>query len=484
MIRLYPDVPFEAVSPDYVVSAEGKPVCVRTARVSAMPVNQIFRGTQRPLDETEIASFVSFEASGAFSMTVTVNFDVFRACIVPASYHIAVARKGHTLSFTLPGAGHYVLEINGVHKPLHIFADAPERNTPDPADPDVIYFPAGLHRAGEITLCSHQTLYLAAGARVKGFVTVKNAEDVHICGRGMIDCEDIPRQAAHNAIDATCVKGLCVEDVLLHDAPCFALRTADCEDICIRNVKIIGQWRYNSDGIDLYNSRRALVQNCFVRTFDDCVVLKGGHAVNGVSLDKVTLSDIVVEDCVLWNDWGRALEIGAETVADEMTRIVFRRCEILHFLFIACDVQACGDAHVHDILFEDIHVGEPLDPQCEPRLSEIFLRPMCWLSVEKIGHVSNVVFRRIAYTGLTSVPNRYIGLDADSDISGIHLQDITINGTSLTAQGHPMSGFIINEFVSGVTVNGTPLDEAHAHFEPDEETRQSYLIGNGAYIEI
>lgn len=484
MLRLYPDVPFEAVSTDYAVSAEGKSLRVRTARVSAMPVNQIFRGTQRPLDETEIASFVSFESDGAVSMTAVVNFDVFRACVVPASRHIAVTRKGRALSFTLPGAGHYVLEINGVHKPLHIFIDAPEKNAPDPADPSVVYFPAGLHRAGEIALSSHQTLYLAAGARVKGYVTVKNAEDVRICGRGMIDCEDIPRQAAHNAIDAACVKNLRVEDVMLHDAPCFALRTADCEDIRIENVKIIGQWRYNSDGIDLYNSRRALVKGCFVRTFDDCVVLKGGHSVNGVQLDRVTLSDIAVEDCVLWNDWGRALEIGAETVADEMTRIAFRRCEILHFLFIACDVQACGDAHVHDILFEDVNVGEPLDPQCEPRLNEIFLRPMCWLSVEKIGRVSDVTFRRIAYEGRTSVPNRFIGLDADSDIRGVHLDGVSINGEPLTAQGHPMSGFIVNEFVSGVTVNGAPLDETRAHHEPDEETRRSFLIGNGAYIEI
>ena len=52
MLRLYPDVPFEAVSTEYAVSAEGKTLRVRTARVSAMPVNQIFRGTQRPLDET------------------------------------------------------------------------------------------------------------------------------------------------------------------------------------------------------------------------------------------------------------------------------------------------------------------------------------------------------------------------------------------------------------------------------------------------
>ena len=147
-------------------------------------------------------------------------------------------------------------------------------------------------------------------------------------------------------------------------------------------------------------------------------------------------------------------------------------------------MQACGDAHVHDVLFEDIAVGEPLDPQCEPRLTEVFLRPMCWLSVEKLGRVSDVTFRRIAYTGRTCVPNRYIGLDADSDIRDVRLENVTVNGERVTDQGHPMSRFIVNEFVSGVTADGRAVDQSRAIHETDADTRSNYLIGNGAYITL
>jgi hypothetical protein len=189
-----------------------------------------------------------------------------------------------------------------------------------------------------------------------------------------------------------------------------------------------------------------------------------------------------MERCVLWNDWGRALEIGAETVGAYMRDIVFKDCDVIHFLFIACDVQACGDAEIYDVLFEDIRVGEPLDPACEPRLIEIFIRPMCWLTVEKLGSVRDVTFRDITYAGRTSVPCRFIGFGAESDIKNIKLERITVNGKRLTAEGIDMSQIIVNDYVSDLTVDGETVQSDRVHYESDDETINSYLIGNGAFI--
>ena len=484
MLKAYQVAPFEPVSTDYSVSLAGESLHVYPVRFSAMATNQIFRGKQRGIDETELASYVHFEGDEAASLTVDVNFDVFCASVVPASAGVKVLRNGRRLQFTLEKCGSYVLEVNGVHKPLHIFFDPPETQVPDQDDPNVLYYGPGLHNVGLLRVQSGQTLYLAGGARLMGGVIAEHAAGIRIMGRGVIDTSLVPRQSAINSILLVDCRDVTVEGVILHDAPCFSLKIGGGGNHRIDGVKVIGQWRYNADGIDLYNTHDVRITNCFVRTFDDCIVLKGGHEVGGMKTNNSNVEDILVERCVLWNDWGRALEIGAETCADEMHRITFRNCDVLHFLFMACDVQACGDALVHDVLFEDIRVGEPLDPQCEPRLCEIFIRPMCWIKGDKMGRVEGITFRRIAYTGRTMVPCRMIGYQADSDVRDVRFEEITINGEALGTKGHPMCRLIANELVSGVTVDGVPVSKEELVPESEEETCNRFLIGNGAFITL
>lgn len=485
MLKRYETAPFEAVSVDYSVLVNGEPLFVFPARVSAMPINQIFRGKQRSIEETELAAYVRFEGDEAVELAVTVGFDISRAVVVPKSAGIPVEMKDYrNVRFTLPGPGYYTLEINGTHKALHIFYDPLETDIPDKNDPNVIYYGTGIHNVPEIRLQSNQTLYLEGGARIKGRVIAENADNIRICGRGIIDASWIPRRAPANAIMTVNCNNVVVEGVLIQDTPVFAMILGNGENALVDHVKIVGQWRHNSDGIDLLNQRNAVVRNCFVRTHDDCIVVKGVHKVGGKATNHSSVRNLLVEKCVLWNDWGRALELGAETCADEMCDIVFRDCEVLHYSFIACDVQACGDALVHDVLFENIRVGEPLDPQCEPRLCEIFIRPMCWIKGDYMGRVENVTFRNISYNGLTCVPSRMIGYEADSDIRNVSFENITINGRPLTAAGDVMSWLIYNDFVSGVTVNGEPMNLETALYESEKDTCTYFQIGNGAFLTL
>ena len=74
------------------------------------------------------------------------------------------------------------------------------------------------------------------------------------------------------------------------------------------NIKVFGQWRYNTDGIDIVNSQNITVKNTFVHSFDDTICIKG--------IDRYIHADceyILVENCVLWCDWGRCCEFGFET---------------------------------------------------------------------------------------------------------------------------------------------------------------------------
>lgn len=66
-----------------------------------------------------------------------------------------------------------------------------------------------------------------------------------------------------------------VEGVILRDSAAFTVIPANCDGFVMDNIKTIGMWRFNSDGIDLFNSRNAVIRNCFLRNFDDCIVIKG-----------------------------------------------------------------------------------------------------------------------------------------------------------------------------------------------------------------
>ena len=106
-----------------------------------------------------------------------------------------------------------------------------------------------------------------------------------------------------------------------------------------------------------------MIRDCFIRTFDDSVCVNGNEYLlpeeAGVGAG-VTRSDIfenvLVEKCTIWNDWGRALEIGAETRAKEIRNVTFRDCDVIWHTDPPLDVQNCDTAFVHDITFDDIRV--------------------------------------------------------------------------------------------------------------------------------
>ncbi len=86
--KTYPLPQGEAGSDDYSVSVDGTPVCVYQARVSAVPINQLWPGYQRPLDQTEIASFAYWDISGEVAIEVISKEQVNAVAVKPASYNI------------------------------------------------------------------------------------------------------------------------------------------------------------------------------------------------------------------------------------------------------------------------------------------------------------------------------------------------------------------------------------------------------------
>lgn len=463
-VSIYPVPAGEAISTAFTVLAGGQPVPVHEAYVSAYPFNRRWPGHQRGQEQREPAWFAAFAADGPVEMLVTPEKPFAGAVVRPLSKGVSPRREGGSLSFTLPGPGGYTLELDGFHHVLHIFVDPPERYDVDRDHPDTLYFGPGVHEAGILTLRSGQTVYIDAGAVVYGCIHARDARNIRILGRGILDNShnkeeilfsvdlgsgdtDVGNSRREHTIHLINVQGAVIDGLIIRDSLVYNVAAFGCEDIRVENIKTIGDWRYNSDGIDFHNCSRCVVRGCFVRTFDDGICVKGHDGYPQVC------EDILVEGCVLWCDWGRALEIGAETRAERMHSILFRDCDIIRTTHVAMDVQNVDYGEVYNVCFEDIRVE--VDPVCQtPQIQhtdeDVFVvdphspyLPQLMVSIIYAHHEYSVggrgrgrnhdiTFRNIRVTAPAMPPSSFTGYDEEHRSERIRIEGLWLNGRRIT----------------------------------------------------
>ncbi len=421
----------------------------------------------------------------------------------PTAAGIVPEVEGDTIRFTVARPGQYTVEVNGSAQALHLFANPLEEDIPDPRDPAVRYFGPGSHCPGLIRMESGQTLHLAAGAVVYGAVLAEKAEHIAIRGRGILDGSRFDRMDLTALVCLHDCADVRLEGVVLRDAGVFTVAPIACREVHVRNVKIIGNWRYNSDGIDFMNCRDCSVEDSFIRTFDDCLCFKGYanfgpfiyrlQLVNGqwdgsFTVDGATrrsfaelqrelgiyptgraaVEHIRARRCVLWCDWGRALEIGAETAAETIQDVRFEDCDIIHVADVALDIQNCDRTECRDIHFRDIRV-EMDDALWRPMLqtqpdqrytaaSDGYLPALIVLENKQgyasfdaeRGWIRDVHVENIAVTAPAMPPSRLTGCDAEHAVEGVTITNLRLNG--LLVASLEAGGFASNEFVGNVTL--------------------------------
>jgi hypothetical protein len=450
----------EPASQDFSLAVEGREVFVYQARVSAWPINQVWPGYQRPVDQTEIASFAYFDCSGPVKVELNTTREIESVTIRPLSYGIESLIEGDKISFELPGPCQIAVEVNDYHRAFHLFANPMETDRPGPDDPGVYYFGPGRHEAGTIELNSGESVYIEGGAIVHGNIQATDAENIKVSGRGILDASNIGRFDARQMVSAWSCENLTVEGIIFRDPHVWTIVPVNCTDVRISNVKLIGLWRYNADGIDLVNSQDVLIEDCFVRAFDDNIVLKGMKN-RRIETGARSLKNIRVRNCVLWNDWGRALEIGAETVADTISGVTFEDCDIIHFVHIAMDVQNGDRAVVRDILFTNIRVEDPIkdrariaereyDPNRLGYLIDLNIRANPYSKDSIRGKIEHITYRQIDYRGSVFPPSTMTGYSDEHDIDKILLEDVVIHGRKV--QSREDLRLSANEFVKEVTI--------------------------------
>ena len=365
----------------YRVFLDSHELSVHTVRVSAVPINRVWAGTQRSLSQTEEAFYVSMDINRPSTLTVEVSEDFEHFELRPLSKSFDTVREGNRIRIRLDEPQHFTVEIDGTHHALHVFVNPPAVLPQG----EMLYFGPGEHRAGLIWLESNQTLYIDEGATVYGVIYGHNVENVRILGRGALDSGPYRRgnddhPGGREVIDALLSRGftpldmkyagnlvlnhcknVLVEGIILRDAPMWStIIRNNSENITIDNIKIIGQWRYNSDGINICTSKNVHVKNSFVRSFDDCIITRGAY-LEGEDLtgEEGTVENAVVEGCVLWCDWGKSLETWCGHKPALIRNILFKNNYLIHLSVTAMNITVWyGSSHsfVDQIRYEDIFI--------------------------------------------------------------------------------------------------------------------------------
>ena len=488
---------------DYTVTVDGVAAPLNTARESAVPFNRRWPGYQRAIDQTGLHNFLSLEVDGPteFAVTPTAPFDPDKVVIRPRSLGITPKIENGTIRFTLPKAAYCTVEAYGRQKALHIFADGPAVHTPKEGD---LYFGPGEHEAGIIEMTPGQTIFIDAGAVVYGRIHAIDCDNIKIVGRGILDCSRIKEKIffeVHQELTHAAVRNAeryrpiqleyCdhaqIEGITIRDSLVYNIHPRCCRDLHIHNVKLIGNWRYNSDGIDMHNCEDVLIENCFLRTFDDCLCVKGMDCFYEGDLDKAVyeathrngqvyevFKNITVRNCVLWNDWGKCLEIGAETRAEEISNVLFTDCDIIHVCGPVLDCCNMDYADIHDVVYQNINVEyddiiekpviqrsdaqiyENPDPDYAPPLLKVYIQFHYEYSAggTRRGRCHDITFRNIHLWGRQTPRIDMEGYDAEHPVENITIENLHHNGKLISSFAE--TDYRPNEFTGAITYTANP----------------------------
>ena len=377
-------------------------------------------------------AFASFAFSGTVAVTITGVAPMQNVEVLPASAGITARREPGKLTLSLSRPCQLSIEPAGIRAPLVLLAETIEALPPEADAPNVVYFGPGVHTPGVIRLTSDQTLYLAAGAVVKGAVIVGNASNVLICGRGVLDSTGwLWKQGpCEFFMDVRNSSQVTIQDITLRGAFHWCLVLSRSRDVTIRNVKILNSRVPNDDAIDICNSQDVLIENCFVRCDDDCIAIKGLSTLAGNT--PAPIRNIRIRNCIFWCDRARIFLLGHESAAPAMEDIVVSDCDIIHYVMTPFLLEPGEEMPLRNVSFQNIRL------RCNGQEDLVGIHPTVnqYMQLQRPGRVKTIDFRDIAVEGAVPANRARIsvsGADEQHCVEDVIFAGFTVNGQAVTA---------------------------------------------------
>jgi polygalacturonase len=277
----------------------------------------------------------------------------------------------------------------------------------------------------------------------QGLVSATNAENVAITGEGTIDGQGEswwnmirgvhdagvmgnPHPRPRLVVFDHC-KHVRIEGVTIQNSPFWQLVPYYCDDVLIRNVRILAPYPSpNTDAVDPFSSSNVRIDHLYADTGDDNIAIKSGAIDSPGGDDPVR--DITITDCTFKH--GHGLSIGSE-LAGGAHNILAER---IHFdgsdngIRVKANRDRGND--VSNLVFRDIDMKDVKNPlvisEYYPRIlpppGDVAPAPVTRLT----PHFHNIVFQNVTATG-GAMAGAIVGLP-EAPVTDIVLQNVNLSG--------------------------------------------------------
>ena len=119
-------------------------------------------------------------------------------------------------------------------------------------------------------------------------------------------------------------KNVLLEGFTIKDGPSWTIHPVYCENVICRELRIVTHGVPNGDGIDPDSCKNMLIEHCYLKTGDDCIILKAGRNEDAWAVG-IPCENIVVRHCRM--DGGHCgVGVGSEMSAD-VRNVFVHDCE-------------------------------------------------------------------------------------------------------------------------------------------------------------
>lgn len=455
-------------------------------------------------------NYARFAADGPVEIELTVNAEITKAVLHSIRRELPFTRDKSEFRFTLPGPGHYWLDLPDLYSPreitymVHFFVDSIQtyqsyqdefaeaadvtKSCGIISDPNldqttaiqqalmnnrIVYFPKGIYRTGAIKIPANTTLLLGEGSVIKGaegydkspFISIDRAPHVRIAGLGTIDvyAKDRKTRKIHGIdFDNDSDYGV-LEDFLIRDSQSWMVHIKRSSHVYINNLKIFS----SKDGIDPDGTINTLIENCSIASIDDAVAVKSKR-------EGYVTKNVTVRDCIVMSAASN-LKIGTENYFGVIENIVFDNIKILN-----------GDRGA--ILYtNELEPDEPGADVINITWRNIYIKNFDWRK-ETGGAPFQIEHRRttedrykienITFENILAWPKT--GGDVDGPIRSVRFNNIIMYGRSYM----PYNSNITYEGVIWENAPGDPQDIPVVFIQPSPRAHSRYVPGDDVAIDV